>query len=220
MNIFGIDITVMSAKEVMKKVIDYLNIETISTMEIVTLEMLMREKEDEEWKRQVKKLDMLLPAEKELFEAAKEVDRNVLRELENQTFLKMFFRYLQKNKKRLFLLAETKEELHKAEELLKGYARGLSIVGRAVLPKNSGLEHNVINEINGVEPDCIFSVLPSPDGERFIVESRALLNARLWAGGASVLRKREEKRTTGRIGQFILKKIFRYQVEKQKTTER
>ena len=66
----------------------------------------------------------------------------------------------------------------------------------------------MINEINGVEPDCILSALPSPRGEQFVVESRALLNARLWVGGLSVFSEEITRRPLGKIGQFIMKKIF------------
>ncbi len=218
-NIFGIDIMALTAKEAMKTTMQYLDEETVNTIEIVTLAMLMKEKDNEAWKEQVQKFDLLLPGEKALFEASEECDRDLLRDLENKTFLRMLFKYMQKNKKRIFLLTEKKEELEEMKELLKGYAHGLEIAGQAILPADSGLEENVINEINGVEPDCILSGLPSPRGERFVIASRALLNARLWIGGVTAIPKSTIQKPMGRIGQFILKKIFCYQVEKQKTDE-
>lgn len=215
-NIFGIDITALTTKEAMKKVMQYLEEETVNTIEIVTLELLMKQKDDEVWKEQVEKFDLLLPGEKALFEAAENSDRNLVRDLENRTFLRMFLRYLQKNKKRLFLLADSVEKLDQMREYLKSYVHGFTIAGQAVLPAESGLEENVINEINGLEPDCILSGMPSPRGEQFVVASRALLNARLWIGGLTELFEGEDRKPMGRIGRFIMKKIFCYQVEKQK----
>lgn len=206
-NIFGIDITVLTAKEAMKSVIQYLNGESISTVEIVTLEMLMQKKEDEVWKEQVQKFDLLLPGEKALFEA-EHSDRTILKDVENRTFLRMFFKYLQKNKKTLFLLAENPEELEQMQKRLQTYTQGMLIVGQAVLPAEKGLEENVINEINGVEPDCILSGLSSPRGEQFVVTSKALLNARLWIGGVSAFAEDKAQRPINRLGQFIRKKAF------------
>ena len=215
-NVFGIDITILTAKETMKLIMQYLEKETVNTIEIVTLAMLMKEKDDEIWREQVEKFDLVLPGEKTLFEASEECDRNLVKELENRTFLRMFLRYLCKNKKRLFLLADSTERLALMREQLRSYAHGAVVAGHAILPADGGLEENVINEINGVEPDCILSALPSPRGEQFVVESGALLNARLWVGGLSVFSEEITRRPLGKIRQFIMKKIFCYQVEKQK----
>lgn len=216
-NIFGIDITVLTAKEAMKHAIQYLEEETVNTIEMVTLEMLMKEKDDEIWREQVQKFDLLLPGEKALFETSEELEYSLIRDVDNATFLKMFFRYLQKNKKTLFLLAESEEGLVRMRTALKPYASGLVIAGQAVLPSDGGMEENVINEINGIEPDCILSGLSAPYGETFANRRKALLNARLLLGGILEVLESKEKKTSGRIGQFIMKKFFRYQVKKQKT---
>ena len=118
-NVFGIDITILTAKETMKLIMQYLEKETVNTIEIVTLAMLMKEKDDEIWREQVEKFDLVLPGEKTLFEASEECDRNLVKELENRTFLRMFLRYLCKNKKRLFLLADSTERLALMREQLK-----------------------------------------------------------------------------------------------------
>lgn len=216
-NIFGIDITVLTAKEAMKRAIQYLEEESVNTIEMVTLEMLMKEKDDEMWREQVQKFDLLLPGEKALFEISEELECNLVRDVDNATFLKMLFKYLQKNRKTLFLLAEKEEELVRMRAALKPYASSLLIAGQAVLPADGSMEENVINEINGIEPDCILSGLPAPYGETFAVRRKALLNARLLLGGMLAVSESKEKKTAGRIGQFIMKKFFHYQVKKQKT---
>lgn len=218
-NIFGVDITILTAKEAMKRTIEYLEEETANTIEIVTLEMLMKEKDNDVWKEQLQKFNLLLPGEKALFETSEESDRNLIRDVENRTYLKILFKYLQKNKKKVFLLAENEEDLKQTEKQLRAYAHSLRIAGQAVLSEDGGMEENVINEINGVEPDCILSVLSVPYGEKFAAECRALLNARLWLGGLSALSMVTAKKPMKRIGQFVMKKIFRYQMEKQKTEE-
>ena len=86
----------------------------------------------------------------------------------------------------------------------------------AVLSPGNDSEETAINEINGVEPACILSGLSSPYGEQFIVRSKALLNARLWIGGILSLSRMAEKKPIEKLGAFIRKKIFCYQIEKQK----
>lgn len=215
-DIFGIGITVLTAKDTMKTAMQYLESETVHAVEIMTLELLMQEKEDEIWREQIQQMDLVLPGEKALFATTELSDRMILKDLENRTFLRMFFRYLKKNKKTIYLLAEGEEELEKMKNFLKGYSHSLVIAGQAVLSPENGSEETVINEINGVEPDCILSGLSSPYGEQFIVRSKALLNARLWIGGILSLARLAEKKPIGKLGAFIRKKIFCYQIEKQK----
>ena len=71
----------------------------------------------------------------------------------------------------------------------------LQFVGEAVISAQSGSKEAVINMINGVEPDCILSGLSYPWQEKFIAESKALLNARVWFGCTFLLnqQKKEEK---------------------------
>lgn len=216
-SIFGVDITVLTTKEAMKCVMQYLEGETVSTVEMITLEMLLKEKDDEIWIEQVQKFDLLLPGEKALFDAAEEAGHHLIQDVDNTMFLKMLFKYLQKNKKSLFLLAESEEELERIAEKLRSYVPGLPIAGRAMLTADGSMEENVINEINGMEPDCILSALSTPYGESFAVRRKALLNARLFLGGVSGLSGRKENKTAGKIGSFIRKKFFRYQLKKQKT---
>lgn len=214
--IFGIDLQVLSAKETMKQMITYLETDLISTVEIITLSMIMKEKDNEDWREEVQQFDLLIPVDKTLFEASEELDRNIIKDIENKTFLRMFFRYLQKNKKTIFLLAEDEAELEKMKASVREYGHGLHVVGDAILTKESGLEENVINIINGIEPDCIVSGLHVPYSEQFIIRNRALLNARLWIGGMNFLYLKKNKKPMGKIGEFLMKKIFHYQVEKEK----
>lgn len=216
LDVFGIGITVLTAKETMKIAMQYLESETVHAVEIITLEMLMQEKDDEVWREQVQQLDLVLLGEKALFATTELCDRTILKDLENRTFLRMFFRYLKKNKKTIYLLAEKEEELEKMKAFLKGYSHNLVIVGEAVLSPGNDSEETAINEINGVEPACILSGLSSPYGEQFIVRSKALLNARLWIGGILSLARMAEKKPIEKLGAFIRKKIFCYQIEKQK----
>lgn len=215
-NIFDVEIDGFTAKAAMQAAVEYMQSESINTIEIVTLDMLMQGQDSPEWKEKTKELDMVIPGEKEILEAAEVSDKDLLRDVTNKMFLKMFLRYLKKNHKKLFLLAPSEQELDGLKQALETYNRGILIIGRGILDPEGKAMEDVINEINGVETDCIFSVLPSPQQEEFIAANSALLNARVWLGCGGALAQKHGERSKGIVRRFLKKRVFRYRVGRQK----
>ncbi len=128
---------------------------------------------------------------------------------------RMFIRFLQRNHKRFPDIAgsgragETPEPARKIN-------RGIVIVGQGILDPEGEAEEEIINEVNGVETDCILSILPSPQQEEFIVKNSALLNARMWLGCGKTLSRMYGERSGSGVRRFFLKKIFRYRVGRQR----
>lgn len=219
-NILGVELDRLTAKAAMKQMMQYMEGESVSTVEMVTLEMLMQGQDNAEWKSMMEEMDLLLPSDKTILESVGIEEGNDIRDLENNIFLRLFFRYLERNRKSVFLLAEKEEDISRLKEKVFSYRKGISIAGEAVIVSDSGKEDSVINAINGVEPDCILSVLPCPWQETFIQESRPLLNARVWFGCGPLLGQKEmQEKARGRLKYFFLKKLFRYQVERQQKDE-
>ncbi|MGC4019012.1 MAG: WecB/TagA/CpsF family glycosyltransferase [Muricomes sp.] len=214
-NIFDVEIDGLTAKAAMQAVVQYMESEFINTVEIVTLDMLMKGKDDPEWKENTKEIDLVLPGEQEILEAAKIQDKDLLRDVTNKVFLRMFLRYLQRNRKKVFLLAQSEKELTSLEQAIEKYNKGIQVAGHGVLSPEGKSEENIINDINGVETDCILSVLPSPNQEDFIVRNSALLNARMWLGCGGVLEASYYEKSSGSVRRFFMKKAFRYRVGKQ-----
>lgn len=215
-NIFDVEIPCIKAKEAMIRAMDYMEQDSLNTIELLSMKMLLNGQEDTQWKEQLKGLSMILPGSVEILEAAQVKDSTLLRETDDKLFLRMFMKYMQKTHKKLFLLAESEEELDKAEELLIRQNRGIQIIGKAVITQDGELIQNVINAINGTETDCILSVLPSPFQEQFIQRNKALLNARVWLGCGTAFRQNfEDMRLNNRIRHFVMKRLFRYRVGKQ-----
>ena len=107
----------MSAKEAMVNAIRFLEDDPIDTIELMTMDMLMAGQDDTGWKEQVAALDLVIPEEAEILEAAGVQERNLLKEAGERTFLRMFMKYLQKNQGRIFLLAGSEEELKRLESV-------------------------------------------------------------------------------------------------------
>ena len=215
-NIFDVEIDGFTAKAAMQAAMQYMQSESINTIEVVTLDMLMQGQDNPEWKENTKAMDMVLPGEIEILEAAEITDRNLLRDVANEVFLKMFLKYLQRNRKRVFLIAQSEQELTTLTGVMGKYGRNIGIVGQGILADNGRSEEDIINDVNGAETDCILSVLPSPQQEEFIVRSSALLNARVWLGCGEAMIVNYNKKNKGGVRRFFLKRVFRYQVGKQK----
>ena len=118
-NVLSTEMDCITAKEAMLKAIAFLERESVDIIEVLSMSALMRARDE----GRVDKIDIRIwsysAGETEILEAAGETDRIKLREAENQTFIKMFMKYLQKNRKRVFLLAESEEKLNTVENAMK-----------------------------------------------------------------------------------------------------
>ena len=169
MNIFDVEIPILTAKEAMIRAMQYLESESVDTIELVSMDMLMKERENAQWKEQINALTMLLPENTEILKAAEIENEKLFRETEENVFLKMFMKYMQKNHKKIFLLADSEENLGKVEAVLSRHNRGIRVTGQMVISENEEQIQDAINAINGTETDCILSVLPSPFQELSLI---------------------------------------------------
>lgn len=130
MNIFDVEIPILTAKEAMIRAMQYLESESVDTIELVSMDMLMKERENAQWKEQINALTMLLPENTEILKAAEIENEKLFRETEENVFLKMFMKYMQKNHKKIFLLADSEENLGKVEAVLSRHNRESALPGR------------------------------------------------------------------------------------------
>lgn len=215
-DVFGVKLDCLTAKETMIRAMQFLENNTVDTIEFVSLDTLMAGRDDDDWKRLTGTMKILLPADVDILEAAGIKDRKKLRETEDRIFLRMFMKYLQKNHRRIFFVAESEEEAAKVEDAVRRYNKGIRISGRAVLPPGADREEDIVNEINGTETDCIFSVLPSPYQEDFAEKYGPLLNAKVWFGcGKTMLSSYGERGIFRRIRRSFVRRLFRHKMEKE-----
>src|SRR5699024_5764026 len=144
--VLGIRLDCLTAKETMLQAIQFMENDPVDTIEIMTMDCLMNNQEDETWISRAKDFKLVLPGEVEILEAAEIHDRVKLKETENRIFLKMFMKYLQKNQKRIYLLADTEEEIVQAENAIRHYNRGIRLSGHACLDPAGNREEEVVND--------------------------------------------------------------------------
>ena len=82
----------------------------------------------------------------------------------------------------MYLFGETKQQLEQLERFLKTDYPRLRIAGKFAMEECLGDFDGVVNEINIATPDVIFSILPTPEQEYFLMENRGKINAKIWYG--------------------------------------
>lgn len=216
-NVLDIEIDEFTAKEAMKESIDYMFSEPVSIIEMVTIDSLMQMGEVQNLKEEVSRFEMVLAGDKTILEAAEVTEHRYLQETENKTFLKMFFRYLHKNHKRVYLLAESENECEEFYSYLENYYSGIQVVGLAKVSAENRADDMLINAINGGEVDCVLAALSAPLQEEFIAKNKGILNARIWLGlGKGILPVGRRGISQNKITQFVVKHIFKKEIEKRK----
>lgn len=216
-SVLDIDIYNCTAKEAMKETMDYLQSELVSVIEMVTVDGLMQMDEMPELKADIRGFDLVLAGDRTILEAAEITDRKYLQETEGHVFLKMFLRYIHKNHKRIYLLVESEEEGQTAYAYLERSYGGVQIVGLAKVSAENRADDMLVNAINGGEVDCVISTLSAPLQEAFIAKNKSVLNTRVFLGvGKGILPIGHRGFGQNRFTQFLMKRIFKKEMEKRK----
>lgn len=216
-SVLDVEIDNCSAKEAMKKFVEYMDTDPVNVVEMATVDALMQVDHLRQLKEDIRQFDLVLAGEKAILEAADITDRKCLQETEGRVLLKMFMRYLHKNHKRIYLLVDTEEEGKEFYDYLLRHYGGIQIIGMAKVSAQDRADDMLVNAINGGEVDCVLAALTSPLQEEFIIKNRNLLDARLWIGlGKENISMLSPGKGQGRFTQFVIKHIFKKEIEKRK----
>lgn len=217
MNILDIELDKMTAKEAMRHFVEYIDTEPAEVIEFVTADSLMQMDEVSGIKKEVCGFELVLPADTTLLKTAGISDKKILKDTENSVLIKMMFRYLHKNHKRIYLLVDTQEDGRKVYEYFEKHYPGIQIGGIAKVVQEDRADDMIVNAINGADIDCVVSYMSSPLQEDFISKTRNQLNIRIWLGlgkEVPVLKHLRTKQVV--LSRFIMKKILQKEVEKRK----
>ena len=180
--ILGIQLDNYTVREAMLLVEGYLNNTVMNTIEAVSMEMLVRAKEDELLRESIENLDLAIVDEKEILKAAGVNTTQRIRETVEKQFFKEFMKRTIRNGRTVYLFGETKQQIDELMEFLSEDYDRLKNVGSFALENCSGDYDSVVNEINIASPDIILSVLPTPEQEYFLAENKGKINAKVWYG--------------------------------------
>ncbi len=215
-NVLELELHNDTAKEAMQKVMDYMRTDPLNIVEFISSDSLLLSKDDEVLRDNIAQSDLVLTVEKSFLELAGVTDRRRLQEAENGLLLKMILHYFHKNRSRVFLLVESEEDRTRLKDYFESYYSGIDIVGTEIVSKDSSMDDMILNCINGVEAECVISVLPSPLQEAFVVRNKILLNARLWLGLGKKMKLPLNKREKKPVRDFLIKLFLKREIEKEK----
>lgn len=216
-NVLGIEIDNYTAKETMKKSIEYMNTEPTNMIEVATVDLLMETNTEDLLKEQLGDFDLVLAGDRTILEAAEVQERKRLQETDDRLYLQMLFRYFHKNHKRIYLLVESEEEGRQVFEYLEYHYSGIQVCGMAKVSAQDRADDMLVNAVNGAEADCVLSLLSSPLREDLAVKNKNLFNVRLFLClGKNIIPLEKQKPLRGRFSRFLTKALFKKEIEKQK----
>ena len=111
---------------------------------------------------------------------------------ESVLFVKMFLRFLHKNRGRVLLLAENPAMADKLEEHIAESNARIRIVERATIEEHGVSDDMILNRINGAEAECIIASLPAEMEERFLEKNRTELDAKIWFSIGTHLKQKKK----------------------------
>lgn len=214
--VLGLQMNNLNAKGALKTVMSYMETEAISVVEMVTMNTISKFQEMENSNDVFGKIDLALASDKGILQAAGVTEERQLKEVEELLFIKMVLRYLHKNSVRVFLLAETSEDLQKLEVYMEEDYTNVQVVETATMDGQGTSDDMVLNLINGAEAVCVLSALPSPIEEQFISRNKLLVNARVWLGLGNLLDEMKRDKTAfQKIKEFVLRQLLKKEMAKK-----
>lgn len=182
LDILGLEIDNYTVREAMLKAETYLNNNEMNTIETISMTMLEKAGHDEKMRDCLKQLDLAVIGEKEILSAAGVNSMQRMKETGENEFFYEFMKRMIRNKKTVYLLAEKKTELENLERFLHDEYEKVRIVGQYAMEDCTGDLDAVVNAVNVEMPDVIFSVLPSPCQEYFLMDNKGKLSVGVWYG--------------------------------------
>lgn len=182
LEILGVRLDNYTVREAMLKIEVCWNNTIMSTVETISMDTLVKAQSDELVKNCIESLDLAIICDKEILKAAGLVSSQRMKETDEGEFLKEFLRRIVRNRRTVYLLGETDEQLGMIQEYLNEKYERIKVAGMYALSACNGDYDAVINEINIATPDAILSVIPTPQQEYFLKEHKEKLNAKIWYG--------------------------------------
>lgn len=220
-NILGISLKDYTLREKLSLADRYLKNGALNTIECVSAKTLMAAGDDPQQKEWLEAMDMIVYSDVDIARSAGITNRNRLKEIENNSFLKELLRRLAREKYPVYLLTDSEDTMQTLENDLARTQATLQIVGKYVFSPDEGTEDALINEINDKAPKVIVALSAYPAQESFIFQNKSRLNADIWLGlqKDSLVLGMEEKR----IGVLLRKlqhKIFQRKVSRYENQEK
>ncbi len=214
-NLLGISLIDYTLKESLRLSNHYLNNGALNTILVVSTRMLVEAAENEEYKQWIEAMDMTICGETDILRATDSATRNRLKEVENGEFIREFFHRLAWNRKKVFLLSNSEQQMEYLKKKIEEIHSNMIIVGQYILEDVSTGMDSFVNEINDIVPNVIISSMPHPQQEQLMYENRMKMNANIWLAlpEHSIVEAKKGIQAS-KILTLFYKKVFKIRVSK------
>lgn len=180
LNILGVSICEYSVREALKKTEGYLRGGVMNTVLYVSTKMLVEAGRNPEQKKWIESMDMTVCGEPDILRAAGEAPMNRIREIENNVFLKEVMKRIGKERRTVYLLAQSKADMETLKKRLSLAETAAYEPDGTVLESAEWEAEALVNHINDIAPSVIISMIPFPVQEKLMAENKNYINADLW----------------------------------------
>lgn len=189
----------------------------LNTILYVTTPMLIMAGEDEEEKKEIEAMDMTLCGDADILKVAGIKSASRLYEVENLVFLKEFLRRLARGGKKIYLLAESEEEMSLLRNELEALQKDIQIGGGGIIAGGEKEREETINGINDVAPTAIISRMSLGKQEEWMIKAKPFVNAKVWLGiSKDMILDGTKEPFRKKVMDKIYKKIFRRRINRFK----
>ena len=178
--VLGTEIDNLSPREAMRCIKDFMNTDALSVVTMITSGILIEAEQSSDYRALIERLDLSVIGEKGILEAAGVENGERLADIQSNSFCQSLFGYMEREAKRIVLLAENES---KKQEFLDNMKQQYpSLCMSEAFSLEGMVEDAVINQMNGVSADVILAALSSPWQEEFVFRNQQKLGAKLWIG--------------------------------------
>ncbi len=179
-SILGISLVDLSAREGLRQAERFLHNGALNTATYITAQTLTSAAGSQELKGLLEDADLTLCVEPDILEAAGIANAGRVREIEERIFLREFLRRLARQKERICILADTRQQAETFADSLLEQQGNLNIAACRGYDEFEQQKERMMNSLNEVAPDVIFSRMTWPLELELMNSGRKFLNAELW----------------------------------------
>lgn len=179
-DVLGINLKVHTIREALALTNVYLSNDFLNTVNILTIDKLVKAVDDEQYKVLLEQSDLNIMGQNEILSYLDDINNVKLKNFDNTEYLNEFFKRCEKMKKVVYLLCEKEHDIQINATYLADNYENVEICGSYALENLEGDFDIILNHINVFCPDVVLTILPSPEQEQMIFDNKQKINAKLW----------------------------------------
>ncbi|MFV0466972.1 MAG: WecB/TagA/CpsF family glycosyltransferase [Lachnospiraceae bacterium] len=178
--LLGIKIDNYTVRESILQLEAFLSNNILNIIKTVSMEQILMAGENLSVRNAISQADLTLIKERELLMITGNESLQRLREIQDNTFLIELVNRIVKNKKRIYLIADSKANLEKMNIFFQQVNEEFSAEGEHAVNEYVNDMDALINLINSTDPDIILSSMGSPKEEEILNTYKNRITATVW----------------------------------------